>query len=965
MRTLLCFCLFLMAGLPLSAQTPPSYWTPVSEGQLRQDIFRKQYKPSSYKMYKLEYGAFRQALTGATARKGATPAVFTFPNAEGQPERFAVTEASVMEPALAARYPGLRSYSGKGIDDPTSTIRFDVSPAGFNAIILSGGQQTLYINEVDATNQYYIIFSRQDARPVDAFRCLTKDSSVAVPIGDNRRGALPNSNDGQLRTFRLALAATGEYGLFFLDGTETTDQERKLKVMTALHTMVTRMNGIYERDFGVRMLMVANSDKIAFFDPAKDPWTGDLYYRTQYVCDSLIGNDNYDVGHVVSQGGSGGVAGGIGAVCLRGVKGTGYTSTAAPVGDPFTIDYVAHELGHMFGANHTFSMRTEGTGANMEPGSGSTIMGYAGITGLTDVQPNSDDYFHTYSIRQVTDYINFGAAGANCAVVVPTGNNVPIVNAGRDYVIPRSTPFMLTGLAQDLDAGDVLTYCWEQVDDRGASGSGFSSIPDANSNRGPLFRSFKPVLNPSRMFPRLPDILSGLNGSKWEVLPAVARTLTFRLTVKDNRTGGGANASADARVTIADGAGPFKVTYPDTSLVWGAGTKKTVTWNVARSNLAPVNCRNVRILLSTDGGYSFRDTLSVITPNDGSEVITVPNITTTRARIKVEAIGNIFFDISNRNIKISPLPSGLNTINITASSATLLWHTLAGAYSYEAQYRLLRDTLWTIAADGTWDTTAQLSNLRSDTTYEWRVRSWLPWDSSDYAYTTFRTEKVKVCKSIYDTDQNDSWRRAVDIPLNTLIRGAIDPADDVDYYRFQLQAGEVVVVKLDNLPADYNLSLRDKDGKLIKQSYRSGLVAEEISYTVPTTGLYHVAIAPADRVNGAGPGVCYHLTVTTATTLRNGAVTVATPNIGNATAAASRYTVYPNPARHEIRLQGVAGKTALVGIQVFNVQGKLVKQSSAVSPQQPIDISALPSGTYILQVQERGQVSQSIKFIKE
>lgn len=660
-------------------------WKEVSENSINKDLFAGgRYKPDAYKIFQLNEGVMQEGLKRAPLRS-AVPAessslVITIPDADGNPIRFKAVESPVMDPALAAKYPEIKTYFGQGIDDPASTVYFDYSPRGFHAMVLSASKKTMYIDPVDRDGKYYVVFSRKDIVNYKRdFKCMTpeldQNPSLEIPAPPVITGR--GADDGKLRTYRLALACTGEYSNYFLNGSETNDVQRKAKVLAAMTTLMVRTNGVYERDFGVHMEMIANNDLIIYLNPATDPWDTELNVKTQQTIDNVIGVANYDIGHLVDRGPSNGNAGCIGCVCKpwNGVlsatngnfvgKGGAFTSHVNPEGDPFIIDYTTHEMGHQFGANHTFAYNFEGSGAQMEPGSGSTIMGYAGIVPGSDVQPHSDDYFHAASIEQVSDYIK-GAIGGGCAVVTATGNTAPIANAGADFTIPRGTPFTLTGTASDADAGDILSYTWEQYN----SASSDQLTINASAASGPLFRSRPYSSSASRTFPVLSSILDGTNQNTWEKLPAVARNLTFRFLVRDNHIGGGNTKDDDMIVFVSGTSGPFQVTSPNSAVTWGADTDQTITWSVANSNAAPVSCANVKISLSYDGGQTFPVTLAASTPNDGSEVVHLPVTLSPTARIKVEAVGNIFFDISNANFNITGPEFNFNTPAAATVSCT-------------------------------------------------------------------------------------------------------------------------------------------------------------------------------------------------------------------------------------------------------------------------------------------------------
>lgn len=475
------------------------------------------------------------------------------------------------------------------------------------------------------------------------------------------------------------MSVTGEYTAYF-GGT-------KALALAAINNTMTRVNGVFEKDFGVRMNLIANNDAVIYTNASTDPYSASSSMsnwnsQLQSTLTSAIGEANYDVGHLFGASGGGGNAGCIGCVCVNGQKGSGYTSPGdgIPSGDNFDIDYVAHELGHQFGANHTFSHSNEGTGVNVEPGSGSTIMSYAGITSQ-DVQAHSDAYFHAASIQQVTNNIKSKTCQTNTA----TGNTTPTANAGLDYTIPKSTPFMLTGTGTDAN-GDTLTYVWEQMDNASSTQTGASSAASATKTSGPTFRSYTPSASPVRYFPNMSSVLAGATTSSGseitvEALPSVARTLNFRMTVRDNRAGGSANNSDDVILTVNGTAGPFAVSAPNTAVSWNGGSSQTVTWNVAGTTANGVNCANVDILISTNGGTTW-STLLAATPNDGTQVITVPNTAGTQNRIMVKGSNHIFFDVSNANFTITAgtsdtvapsAPTSLAASGTTQTTTNLSW----------------------------------------------------------------------------------------------------------------------------------------------------------------------------------------------------------------------------------------------------------------------------------------------------
>lgn len=585
--------------------------------------------------------------------------VVTLPLPEGSFAEFQVVESPVMAPELAEKFPDIRTYLGQGIDDPSASVRFDVTPAGFHAIIFSE-RGTIYIDPYAmGMVDYYVVYFKRNLI-WDPSRTYVEDGPVVYEpaiIEEIRtivaQGLVVESGS-QLRTYRTAVAATGEYTQFH-GGTVSAG-------MAAITTAMNRVTGIYEREVAVRMVLVPNNDLIVYTNPSTDPYTNGsgstMLGENQSNLDAVIGNANYDIGHVFSTGG-GGIAG-LGVVCRTSFKARGVTGLSSPIGDPFYVDYVAHEMGHQFGANHTFNGNAGSCSGNRnsstayEPGSGSTIMAYAGICGAQDLQPNSDDYFHGASFDEIVAYTTLGS-GSTCPTVTSTGNSPPIVNAGtRGLTFPINTPFSLTGSATDPN-GDVIRYCWEEFD------LGPAGAPNSPSGNAPIFRSFLPVLSPQRIFPKLSDILNNTQ-TIGEILPTYTRNLRFRLTARDYRAGGGGVGKDTASFGVVSTAGPFVVTSPNTAVTWTGNQSQTVLWNVANTNLSPVNCSIVNIRLSTDGGQNWAFTLASNTPNDGSQAITVPNVSTSSARVKVEAADHLFFDVSNVNFTIVLQPASVSVV---------------------------------------------------------------------------------------------------------------------------------------------------------------------------------------------------------------------------------------------------------------------------------------------------------------
>ncbi len=644
-------------------------WSEASE-KSTSEIFQNKLTISHPKLYSLDINGLKNALAKAPKRLATdekSEILISFPNAEGKMESFKVRENSNFDPQLAAKYPDIKSYVGEGMGDAGTTVYFSVSPLGLSSMEIYGDKSAVFIEPYSKDLSTYVVYKKSDKKDnLNAFECTVIDVAQKGVAGTANLTARPNADDAKLRTFRLALSCTGEYTAYF-GGT-------KANALAAMNNTMTRVNGVFEKDFSARMVLISNNDSVIYTNASTDPYSpssqmNNWNSQLQSTLTSVIGEANYDIGHLFGASGGGGNAGCIGCVCTNGSKGSGYTSPAdgIPSGDNFDIDYVAHEMGHQFGGNHTFSMSNEGTGANMEPGSGSTIMGYAGITSQ-DIQPHSDSFFHAISIQQITNNIK----AKTCPVSTSTGNSIPTANAGLDYTIPKGTPFMLTGSGTDAN-GDSLTYIWEQMDNASSSQTGASSAASATKASGPTFRSFTPQTTPVRYFPRMASVLAGATttaGSEItvEALATVARTYSFRFTVRDNRAGGSGNNSDDAVITVNGTAGPFSVSSQNSATTYTGGSSQTVTWNVAGTTANGVNASNVDILWSTDSGNTWTTLLSG-TPNDGSQAVTIPNTSTSTGRIMVKGSNHIFFDVNNANITVN---AGSSTVDQTAPTAPTL-----------------------------------------------------------------------------------------------------------------------------------------------------------------------------------------------------------------------------------------------------------------------------------------------------
>ena len=735
----------------------------------------RQAYPKAFKLFRLNFEDFKQQLFSVVDKKSSRQTtVISLPDAAGILEDFEVTEASNFEPALQAKFPDIRSFSGRGITDKFATLKLSLSPQGIQTMIFRTEKDDEFIEPYSKDHTIYSVYTSKREKGKLPWNCTTEDAKMVNGLTGkiNASSAVTGRSGNNLKTLRLAQSVTAEYSNYF----GATSASQVSLVLAAVNNTLTRCNGVYEKDLAVHLNLIASTTNVFYYNASTDPYDnassgagGTWNAQLQNTLTSVIGEANYDIGHLFGASGGGGNAGCIGCICTNGSKGSGFTSPAdgIPQGDNFDIDYVVHEVGHQLGANHTFSYSNEGTGVNKEIGSGITIMGYAGITSY-DVAAHSFDFYHEASIAQIQTNLS----SVTCPVTTTVGNSTPVVAAVSNYTIPKSTPFALTGSATDADAGDVLTYCWEENDNATSSQTNANSVAKATKASGPNWVSFKPITSPTRYFPQLSSILTGatttgpLTGGDasvtTEALSSVARTLNFRLTVRDNAVYSSTapvNVAqtnfTDMVVTVSAASGPFAVTAPNTAVSYTGGSSQTITWDVAGTTASPVSCANVKISLSTDGGQTFPTVLAASTPNDGSEVLTIPNTATTTARIKIESVGNIFFDISNSNFTITAgtgtscgAPSGLASSAITTSGATLSWTAVSGAVNYDVDYKLTSASTWTNAVTTTTSTSVAVSGLTASTVYDWRVRTNCSGGSSAYTVAQFTTAAAASCGTV-------------------------------------------------------------------------------------------------------------------------------------------------------------------------------------------------------------------------
>ena len=663
LRQILSLILFTFAFASFSQ----NYWQKVSKASSSNSREFSNLDEKHYQTYQLDLDALKSNLIGAPLRGTSTRSNTTvfLPNEYGKLELFRVIETPVLSDEMSARYPNIKTYTGYSVNTPGIRARFSVTPQGLQTMLSYPDKPTSFtVPTRKGDISSYISYNRNTRTDsVKEFECMT--TGEFMPVSNNITGR--DANDQVLRTFRLALSAAAEYTNNFDDGDDSNGTAADDAFATAVATL-NRNNEVFEVDMAVTFTLVTGTE-LFYTDAGTDPYGGNLNAELQTTLTAEVGEANYDIGHLFQFDNPNGNAGCIGCVCEDGSKGSGFSShnfqnnpgsTGPYMNDFFDIDYVPHEIGHQMGGNHTWSFQSEGTGVNMEPGSGTTIMGYSGITGVNDVQDHSDPYFHYASIDQILNNLDTKTCQTETAIT----NNPPVADAGNDFIIPGGTAFVLTGSATDADASDALTYTWEQIDN-GVTTSGTFGPTKVD---GAVWRSRPPSSSPSRYFPEINRVIAGtltetnplesVDNSTWETVSTINRDLNFALTVRDrseaNGLGQNPQTSFDEMiVTVIDTGAPFAVTSQTTNVTWDAGTTQTVTWDVAGTDANGINAADVDISISIDGGLTFPFSVGTF-PNNGSADISVPVVggDSSTVRVRVQGTGNIFYAINSSNFTI-------------------------------------------------------------------------------------------------------------------------------------------------------------------------------------------------------------------------------------------------------------------------------------------------------------------------
>jgi hypothetical protein len=652
-------CAALASAAPAAPgdRSPDGVWSASGSAAIQGGADRFEFEPGhAPRLYQLDdlalFGILRRAPLEFTPAARPSPVVLTLPMPDGSFARFRVAESPILSDGLAREHPEIRTYVAQGIDDPTHTARLDRTPLGFHAVVVTPNDY-VFVDRATATpGDVYVSLRRSDLPATDGLSCsVDEEGAPRIPAVQAPSGAT-------LRTYDLAIVTTGEFTSYYGDATKTA---------FAVTQQVNALNAIYEREVAIRFRIACT---MFYPNAATDPFTspdivnGALLTQADETLDALCGVNGYEIGHVFHRRAGSGFSGAgsaqLGTVCGPN-KGRAASTATLPDHPSFIVDLVSHEVGHQFGANHSYNSVAGGCAQRFgssayEIGAGTTIMSYA-CAGCTGEDPPgcADAYFHTNSFDEITAYRDGGGA---CGEPTATGNHPPTVNAGPDRTIPRGTPFTLTATGADSD-GDALTWNWEEFD------LGAASPPLNGAVSGPLFRSFPAVASRSRTFPNLPDLLAG-NPTPFEILPTVDRNLTFRVTARDNRAGGGGVHHDTVELSVTGD--PFFLKYPNGGQSISAGSPLEVEWQVGGGSVA----LTVNLLLSTDGGLTFPTTLASGVLNDGAHVVVLPSLASTQvdARVRIEGAGNIFFDFSDGDFTITP--NGTVAAGAAAPAATRL-----------------------------------------------------------------------------------------------------------------------------------------------------------------------------------------------------------------------------------------------------------------------------------------------------
>lgn len=960
-------------------------------------------EPSSINQhFKLDLNQLKSQLQNAQETgPNSKPVYISIPNIRGKMEKFAVYSFPVMVKELADKYQ-LGSYVGVGVDNPTKYLRFSVSPNDFSSMIIDKGTYEF----IDAQNSDKTIYGVHSKTSKDgkAFVCSTTEGAAAVnqmnelqkkgQVFTNQPTDFSKSSDKKYRTLRLAIAATGEYTAYH-GGTVPL-------ALAAIQTTMTRVNGVFEKDLALH-LNIQNFPNIIFTNAATDFYTppavaGDPsinYQLQQLLTSSAVGNENYDIGHVFNAAGNNGSAGCIGCVCINPTstnqnlqaaygKGSAFTQSVNPIGPAFDIDFVAHEMGHQLGGNHTFAHSLENSGTNVEPGSGTTIMGYAGITGVnTDVQANSDPFFHKVSILQIQNNLT----AKTCDVETTINNNPPVISALPTYNIPKGTAFVLTATATDPE-NDPLTYMWEQVDNASVI---INRTNIGSTSTGASFRSFVPSTSPTRYFPKLASVLNGVldnSNNGWESVSKVARTTKFAVTVRDNSPIATQQQTAFAEQTIVVGnEGPFKLN----TIFANINVPTPIEWDVAGTTAAPYNVANVKIDYTTNDGVTWVD-LIASTPNDGSENFTFPAALNGQTiKIRVSSIGNVFYAIKSVAVtQFAPCngtaPSSIVVNNITTSSAVVNWAPVANA-TFTVRYKKVIDATWITLT--TSSTTITLPSLLDGTAYEVQIATVCEGTQGSFsASSNFTTTVITAYCAAASGFATDDYISNVSLAnINNPSSASVytsyvsNPALQINMtsgsqYTLAItrayltsQGGPWPAATSAWIDFNRNGVFEDSERILTSPTANGTPNPTTVTFTVPNNAVQglglrmRIGMLYVDQAGVSLIGACGNFAEYLGEFEDYNVVIAPNPSLStNETSHIKNdgIQIYPNPASDVLNVTKVSDKATY---KIYSAAGQLVSNGNINGGK--IVVSSLIKGTYVISIEDKGKETFNSKFIKK
>ncbi|MBO9692927.1 zinc-dependent metalloprotease [Chryseobacterium sp.] len=990
-------------------------WMPASQktSEIRKEV-QVQYS------YRLDLQSLRDILKNAVETgKGAQAVIVSLPTAEGKIEKFAVYSDPVVEKSMADRYQ-LGSYVGVGVDDPGKYVRFSTAPTEMQSMIIKDGKFQ-FIEPITTDKQVYGVFYKTKRVEGDhGFECSTEEKNFKDIKSLESFGKKNLSNVGitnrpastKFRTYRLALSTTGEYTKKFDPSGGITN------TVTQMNATMTRVNGIFQKDFAIK-LIIQDLPSIIYTDPTTDFYTPpannndpSFNLQLQQMLTQNVGNGNYDMGHVfhVHATDGNGDAGSIGSTCVDPTttttlaKGSAFTQNPNPVGDSFDIDYAAHEMGHQLGGNHTFSHRSENSEVNIEPGGGTTIMGYAGITG-DNVQNSTDAYFHYSSINQILNSLD-SKPGCGISENITT-NTAPVISALPTYSIPKGTAYYLDAIATD---NDPVKYTWEQYDSvdsynsiSGDSGWGYNA-------QGALTRSYFGTASGRRYFPSLPIVMGGslTDKTKWETVSYIPRTLKYAVTVRDENSTTPMLVSAETTVTVTND-GPFKFTglIDNTTLYNNAAN--TISWHVANTNTAPYNVANVKIEYTTDlvNGSTWTE-LVASTPNTGSYTAQMPSGLTGPVKLRISAIGNVFYAVSPKIIvgdaptSTTDAPTGVGSIatEILKTSATIGWNSVPGA-TYAVKYRKLGETNWTNTTSTT--NFIVLNSLEDETNYEVQVATLVNTVPGTFSSTyAFKTKGLRTGSDycLMTTGGNSFASFALnsglyklnvanvsysDAQFKNILRTYLDFSEDtsklinlnkggqytLSYTNMGNRLGNTNFLDHIEIWIDYNRNGVFEDSEKIGSNSNTPtgsnyLHTGTITFTVPANAyagdkLLRMRVASTSLAKASGPCGYPDLYGFSYGSFKDFPVKIAETLSVNETKdmKLSEISIYPNPADTFVEVKNLKGKA---DYKIFTADGRLAQEGQING--QRINVASLIKGMYVITIKDE-KSTYNTKLIKK